>query len=396
MRLSPVIHRSTSLKSLRSAVALVSALALTSAPLSVVMAQSAPAAPEDEAWREPPSTPVTPLPVELGAGRYALSVGASVLPGLLVHGSGHFAAGRYDDGKFLLAMEGLGLLLLVGGFGGLAVTGAAPEVNPQLIWIASSGAGLFFFSWGADLYGSIVQDGEGAGRAWRTLPSLELSQGYQYVYNPVFEDHHYSRTAMTLRTGDWSVQGAFWWAPPHGQRRLETRVGWRLYGPTQDKAAWDGTALDVIAGYDYNAVPAQDTSAHVGSLALTGRLDLQRVLSTGRGAFVEGSLGQAWANYRYGLTASEFNSLLISRIAFGLYLGHDPDGYGELSIAYDHRHDGFVGGAKIVGLGSGAIGGAQLRLKKSLFGRWGMDLGFGAGSAYVADAAVVYMWGGQR
>lgn len=332
----------------------------------------------------------------ISPGRRVLGLGASVIPGLLVHGAGHMAAGRVDDGLWLLAMEGTGLLMLVGGIAGLAAFGAPPELNSPLIWTATTGGGLFLFSWLADLYGVAAMDGQGAGSPFKRMPSMYAAQGYQYVYNPVMRDRHYLRTEAGGALGAWMVSGKLWWAPPDGLLRMESRLDWRLLGATKERTAADGSALDVRAGYDFNQVPDQGTSAHVGSLALRGRLDLARVLDSARGAFVEGELGQAWASYRYALRTSEFNSLLLSRISFGMYLGHDPGGYGELSVSYDHRHDGFVGGTKMTGLGSGAIGGFNTRLRKSVWGGWGLDMGFGAGSAYVADASVIYMWGGER
>lgn len=373
------------------------------APDAAEPAQAPSAAPPEEAlvlkpapdWSKPPSSG-EPVQAPISPGRRALGLGASVVPGLLVHGAGHMAAGRVDDGLWLLAMEGTGLLMLVGGIAGLAAFGAPPELNPPLIWTATTGTGLFFFSWLADIYGVAAMDGQGAGAPFKLLPSMYAAQGYQYVYNPVMRDRHYLRTEAGGALGSWMVNGKLWWAPPDGLLRMEGRLDLRLLGATQSRAATDGSALDVRAGYDFNQVPDQDTSAHVVSLALRGRLDLARVLESARGAFVEAELGQAWASYRYALRTSEFNSLLLSRVSFGMYLGHDPGGYGELSVSYDHRHDGFIGGTKMNGLGSGVGGGFVTRLRKSVWGGWGLDMGFGAGSAYVADASVIYMWGGER
>ena len=80
--------------------------------------------------------------------RHTLATAGSVVPGLLLHGSGHVVLGEYRTGLKLMGAQAAGFALLLGGISGLAVTGAADEFVPPLYWTAMTGAGLFFFSWG--------------------------------------------------------------------------------------------------------------------------------------------------------------------------------------------------------------------------------------------------------
>ena len=60
------------------------------------------------------------------------ATGAAIFPGVVVHGAGHFVAGNRRTGYRLLAMEGLGAGLTLGGFATLALTGASRHLSPHL------------------------------------------------------------------------------------------------------------------------------------------------------------------------------------------------------------------------------------------------------------------------
>ncbi|MCA9546843.1 MAG: hypothetical protein KC613_20700, partial [Myxococcales bacterium] len=92
----------------------------------------------------------------------------------------------------------------------------------------------------------------------------------------------------------------------------------------------------------------------------------------------------------------EGESLLLAGFAFGLYLGHARDGFGEVALYYDHRHDGYVGGAKLRGLGSGTPGHFGLRTRLRVWGPWGVDLHGEVGATWLGGGSLVYQWGGRR
>src|SRR6185295_16305047 len=109
------------------------------------------AAPRDVA---PPSAP--------SGGRRALSTAAALVPGALVHGSGHFALGESETGGALLAAEGAGLGMVLGGGAVLFLSGASRYLVGPAAVVTILGVGVFGASFGADLYGTLASDGGAA------------------------------------------------------------------------------------------------------------------------------------------------------------------------------------------------------------------------------------------
>lgn len=333
-------------------------------------------------------------PAEPSTTRRVLATGAAVVPGLLIHGSGHFAVGETKTGWRLLIAQGVGIGMVALGGAGLVASGAADQLNAPSIWLATGGAGLFLFSWGADLYGTLTL-GRGAGGPVRQASVFEVEQGYQFVQNPALEGAHFSRTSLIGRWGHLAMQGRAWFALDDAQYRLEFGSQWRLGGPRPNHRARDGSFADLHVGfarhrYDFGATET------LGELALRGRYDLIRMAPTLNGMFVQGGFGVGFGTLQYDALTSEFTTMLLSEVAIGLYLGHARDGFSEVSLFYDHRHDGFAAGTKVTGLGSGAIGSAGVRLRLGILENWGLSLLGQAGSAYVVNANVVYRMGGSR
>ena len=75
------------------------------------------------AENETPSEANTPQPSgeadapSPSAGERALATGAAVVPGVLVHGMGHYVAGETTTGHRLLIAQGVGFGLVLGGGG---------------------------------------------------------------------------------------------------------------------------------------------------------------------------------------------------------------------------------------------------------------------------------------
>ena len=126
-------------------------------------------------------------------------------------------------------------------------------------------------------------------------------------------------------------------------------------------------------------------------LELEGRVDLQRLLPDVRGAFFQlgAGVGQQWFVFDLpGVSATDTSSLLLAHAGFGMYLGQRSGGLGgELELYYDHRHDGFAGGLRARGLGSGVAGHFGVRSQYALSSRWGLRAEAQAGSAWVINLA---------
>jgi hypothetical protein len=114
------------------------------------------------------------------------------------------------------------------------------------------------------------------------------------------------------------------------------------------------------------------------------------------GSFAEMSLGTALQAYSYEVPhapKADLGELLLARFAYGMYVGFPGARRGEVSLYYDHRHDGYTAGLKIPGLGSGVAGhfGAEGRYYVS--DNWGLAVEAAVGSAYVTGLSIVFRQG---
>jgi hypothetical protein len=103
-----------------------------------------------EAVEQPPAIEAE-APPETRAD--ALALAASVFPGVLLHGAGHYVAGDREAAWDLLALEGIALGALALGGGGFALTAAAEPTAPLFIPIMYFGGLTFIGSWLMDIAG---------------------------------------------------------------------------------------------------------------------------------------------------------------------------------------------------------------------------------------------------
>jgi hypothetical protein len=339
-----------------------------------------------------------------------LPVAAAVVPGVLLHGSGHFAAGERMTAYRLVRAEALGLGLIAAGLGTLVVTGSSPRTIEPAIWTVSAGVGLFGTSWLADLYGVLAPPG-GVGAPLRVLPVVEARMGGRYVADPTVVGAAFVGPALDLRLGRWRLSPAAWLAIDGSDvARYEAAAAFRIVGPragTEAAAAvvgdgaGDGSFLDLVAGGVHHryredvAAPllvAWDTTTF--SLHAEGRLDLRRWAASLTGAFVDAALGAGAGAYHYpAASTTELSSVLLGGFGFGLYLGRRAARWGEARAYYDHRHDDFAGGLKMRGLGSGPAGHFGLDGRAYVTERWGVRGEVQVGAAWVAGLSLLYRYG---
>lgn len=330
--------------------------------------------------------------------RRAAAIGASVFPGVLLHGSGHYALGEKRTAWRLLAAEGAGLGLIILGASSLIVTGASDQVNAPAIWTTATGAGLFMFSWFADMYGVISADGS-TGEPVRRAHSLEVGLGYGLVVNPALDGSHFSRTHLDWRTGGWIAQGDAWVGVDDSQWHAHLQGSRRFFGPRPDRDADDGSFFDAWLGYTHRRYNSFATTEFLGEAGVTGRYDLGRIGRTLDGMFVQSSLGLGYGAVRYDLDVGEtkeVHSVLLAQLMFGWNLGNDPTGWSQISVYYDHRHDGLIAGSKVSGLGSGALGSVNSRLRLGLWENWGAMVEVSRGAGVGVNASILYRLGGSR
>ena len=128
----------------------------------------------------------------------------------------------------------------------------------------------------------------------------------------------------------------------------------------------------------------------------SGRLDLVNIGRTLEGSFSELSWGLGYQWYARDFGGTDTRTILLGGLSWGVYLGHDPNGWGEAKIFYNHRHDGYAGGLKNNGVGSGIPGSFGAALTKSVYKNWGMWTDVEYGSGLVFRLGAEYRYGGRR
>jgi hypothetical protein len=312
---------------------------------------------------------------------------AAIVPGVVLHGTGHFVAGDRGTGWRLLAMEGAGLGLTAAGFGTLVATGASRHLSAPIFALPVAGVGLVLLSWLADVQGVAMPAG------WRGTPALETPLlearlGTRYVYDPTLKYGTLIGPGADLRWGRLRLSPGAWIATSGGNLRLELEGAWRAVGARPSWPAADGSSVDVVAGLVHHRFPHESFELTVLEAGARGRFDLRRLAASLQGSFAEWGLGLGWAltHYRVGAHETDADGLLLARFGYGLYLGHAA----EVLLYYDHRHDDYAGGAKLTGLGSGAAGHAGLAAAWFFLPRWGVRLEAQAGAAYLGGLSLVH------
>jgi hypothetical protein len=321
----------------------------------------------------------------------------AVFPGILIHGTGAWLQHRNQTATRLLALEGAALLATLASGFVLFQTGAARDLVGPTALLGVAGVGTFGASFLANVYATWAPP-EGLGEPLASLPLLETSLGYQYVYDPQFNYRHFVTAELSGRLEAWHLAAGA--ALGQDNQRLELSGGYRLLGPRGHgaDAVRGGSYLEPRIGYSSHDFDRDDFSSQVLELALEGRLDIDRYLPDVRGAFFEGEAGWAKQVFHHDLPESDpytWTSLLLARVGFGLYLGNRQDARtgGELQVYYDHRHDGFAGGLKVNGLGSGPAGHFGLLASYQVTRSWGLRVRSEAGSAYTFGIdSVVRTW----
>jgi hypothetical protein len=323
--------------------------------------QAATAPPEEEeqppaAGPPPPAAGTLPTTPE----RRALSTAAAVVPGVVVHGSGHLVSGQSSTGYKLLAAQGVGLGMILAGGTTLVLTGASRYfVGPAAV-VTMAGFGLFGTSFAADLYGVASTDAGAAARTPRVDAPFESELGYRYVSDPHFSYDHFVVERVTLRSGNLRLSPSAWFATGGESALYRVEGAVRLLGiqPGQ-RGTWSDHVDFVVGGVHHRYSPErfQRTGAEV---ALATRYDLGHLGPTLQGAFVEFGMGYALARISYDLRGAEVpgdtDTVLLGGFGFGALLRGKAAPGSEVKVYYDHRHDTFAAGLIMPGLGSGVLG----------------------------------------
>ncbi len=327
----------------------------------------------------------------------------AIVPGVLVHGAGSWVLGHGDTARRLLLLEGSALIATFVGGAALATTGASRFTVAPAALLAAAGVSGFGASFAASLYASIAPE-RGFGRGPRRLPLLTTEVGYVHLQDPDFAVAHLLQTSVDARLGRYRLAASGEFAPGQGSQRIRLGAGYRFLGPAGpgEPSAADGSFLEATGGFGEHRYDSEGFVLRTAELQLAGRLDSQRYLPRVHGAFFQlgGGYARQWVSFDVpGAEATQATSLLLMRMGFGVYLGRGGGARqtgGEAEIYYDHRHDGYVGGLKNRGLGSGAAGHFGLAARYQLTAALGVRAYTEVGSAWAFGLGLVLRTGGLR
>ena len=355
------------------------------------------AAPPVAAGNASPAAGSTPAPEndpgEPSSGKRALSTTAAVVPGAVVHGAGHLVAGDPHTGYTLLAAEGIGLGLVIGGGTTFLLSGASRYLVGPAAALTVLGFGLFGFSLAADIYGTASADGGAAELVPRFDAGFESELGYRYVADPRFAYDHFVVESVTVRGGRFRFTPSAWFATNGHNVRYRLEGAYRILGVLPGARATTSDHIDVVFGGIHHRYGTEHFDRTGAELALDTRYDLAHIGPTLRGAFVEFGVGYAIARIHYDLRGvgvpTDENDVLLASIGFGALLRGKAAPGSEVRVYYDHRHDDFAGGLLMPGLLSGVPGkfGADARWYFSP--RAGVLAGVEAGSAVVTGLSLI-------
>ncbi len=322
-----------------------------------------------------------------------LPTAAALVPGALVHGSGHFALGQPRTARRLLLMEGLGLGLFLTGGLTLVFTGASRYFVAPAATATTLGFGLFSTSYMADIYGTLSPDGGAALTRYRLPASWETELGYRRIQDSQFayRDFLFERVSRQIGPLRLSPSGLFSLGGDTARYRVESQ--YRLAGNVYDPRPRDIGFVDLTLGLVHQRHRPEHFTRSSAELAVDGRYDLAQLGPTLRGAFVELGAGYALARVDYDLAGlkvpSDLEHVLLGRIGFGVTLRGQSKPGSEAIVYYDHRHDDYVAGLKVRGIGSGALGHFGVSARWFFSQTLGIALDAQAGSAYLGGASLI-------
>lgn len=325
---------------------------------------------------------------KVSKSRRAAAVGASLFPGVLAHGSGHFLLGDHETTRRLLIAEGVGVGLVAAGGVPLWLTGASRHYTALPIALLVSGVGVFALSWAADVYGAT---GAGGPRPPLATAPVELELGYGYVDDPRFDYSSFAVTAASISLGRVRLAPITWIALDDDNQRLRLEASYAFW------RGEDASRLEVQTAATHHRYHDDGFNVSTLEASVGGRLDMQRVSSSMAGSFADLSLGigSELTNYYAAGAGADLSEMLLARFAYGVALGcaHSPV-RGEASIYYDHRRDTLTGGISPgTGPGSGFIGLFGVEGLVHLGPRWGARLRFEQGSARLLSLSLLTRFG---
>ncbi len=320
---------------------------------------------------------------DISPKRRAAAIALSIVPGILVRGTGSYIARDPRTGRRLLFTSGIAAGTLVVGAVGSGGTGGNPKLIVPFVPMVVAGAGVLVQTWLADIYRAAGAD-TGSPRA-HTPWSFELGSTYTH---DAYRNRALLRGAVRFGYHRFEVGAGGYLHAGGDTRAADVDVNVRILGadPTGGVIA-DGSWLGVRATGRFRSDDDDRVRVLTAEIELIGRLDLERIESTLHGSFAELSTGVGVDRAAF-TGAHETGGLLLGRFAWGMYLRER----GEAKLFYDHRRDSLAGGIA-ASRAAGFVGSVGAEAQLRVVGRWAVRGELEVGSAWVATLALRFQGG---
>lgn len=304
---------------------------------------------EADAERPPSATSLEPAPVEGSL----FAAGVAVVPGVLLHGAGHFALGERRSAYRLLAMEGIGLAGMVGGLGMLIAVGGSEKIAALYVPVLVGGVGLFSISFLADLAGSL--HGSGPWPLPIDLPGFRLRIGYAGLFGSEHDFRHLGLLGVEWQGERLWLEGQATLHPEGAYSAYRGLLGWTLWRRPHEPV----TRLRLVGEFVRQGFHSERMSLTTGRVFGELRWNLGGWVPTMQNAWLLGRLGAGLDVFGYADAPASDEGLpfLVADIGMGLMVGRRV----EVELAYRHRKGELPGGLALSDGLTGFAGMLELR-----------------------------------
>lgn len=364
--------------------------------LSLLLCEVARASPQEnpQASSQPDPIRSTALPSESPTlKRRLLATGYTLGPGLLISGGGHWITGDSEGASKLLWMKLGGLSGVILGGVVLARSGASelvtPWVVPTLLVSGSAFTGASVLDavgvWGSSTASEAPSSTIAPSLSGRGGSSLELSFASRatstrhHGLSGVAWSHQLGRYAYRL-SGSWTSGS---WGGTRAVSGFNAPSEGARYHALLERSLTQGNGWSLWTRLGYSAhlnKPAQVTLQQ-GEFTLRAPIHFGRWISPNLNS-MSGEVALGWSGGAVSYAQGSVDS--ITGILGGFRLTHHSlQDRLRVGVTYNHRHDGWEGGAIVTGLGSGILGFIQPSVSARFGERWWVESRAAFGSAHL-------------